>query len=434
MRAVAELAHGARTCRPRARAGGPRARRVSEAERRHAPGPDLLLEGACRHAGGHARERADPARRRARRHGGARGADYPRVAPCRPQRGAGRGAAAGRQPFAADVDGRRRDGRGAREADAGGRCGPATGAGGRVRRGAARAGGGRLRSGRDGRHGRRYGRAADARAAAGGRHRGGGRRGADRRTRQGHRRRPVSGGAACRRSGAGGTARRSRGNAGEDGTQRTPAPDDWAVSGCTPRAIRTRRTVRVQPDRARRGGRHSRLRGDRPARGVRRRHGHDAPRARRRDPRRRPPHAHPLARPPPGAVGPRPAVSLPRLRQPPLRCPSHRALGRRRPTALDNLVLLCRRHHRAVHEEGFRVTLDAVRGVQFLRPDGRPLAAAPPAPDWDGPALDPANDRLAAAGIAIDARTATPAWQGERLDLDWAISVLWRPRRERSAE
>ena len=27
-------------------------------------------------------------------------------------------------------------------------------------------------------------------------------------------------------------------------------------------------------------------------------------------------------------------------------------------TALDNLVLLCRRHHRAVHEEGFRVTLD----------------------------------------------------------------------------
>ena len=28
-------------------------------------------------------------------------------------------------------------------------------------------------------------------------------------------------------------------------------------------------------------------------------------------------------------------------------------------TALDNLVLLCRRHHRAVHEEGFRVTIDA---------------------------------------------------------------------------
>ena len=43
------------------------------------------------------------------------------------------------------------------------------------------------------------------------------------------------------------------------------------------------------------------------------------------------------------------------------RCDSHHiehwADGGR--TALDNLVLLCRRHRRAVHEEGFRVTLDA---------------------------------------------------------------------------
>ena len=103
-------------------------------------------------------------------------------------------------------------------------------------------------------------------------------------------------------------------------------------------------------------------------------------------------------------------------------------------TALDNLVLLCRRHHRAVHEGGFRVTLDAAGDVCFLRPDGRPLAEAPPAPAWTGPALGPTNDRLAAAGIAIDARTATPAWQGERLDLDWALSVLWRPRGERPAD
>ena len=87
-----------------------------------------------------------------------------------------------------------------------------------------------------------------------------------------------------------------------------------------------------------------------------------------------------------------------------------------------------------MHEESFRVTLDAVGGVQFTRPDGRPLVAAPPAPDWAGSALDPTNDRLAAAGIAIDARTTTPAWQGERLDLDWAISVLWRPRGERPAD
>ena len=97
-------------------------------------------------------------------------------------------------------------------------------------------------------------------------------------------------------------------------------------------------------------------------------------------------------------------------------------------TALDNLVLLCRRHHRAVHEEGFRIRRDDAGGVQFMRPDGRLLPAAPLAPDWAGKALEPTSERLAAAEIAIDARTATPAWDGERLDLDWVISVLWRPR------
>ena len=103
-------------------------------------------------------------------------------------------------------------------------------------------------------------------------------------------------------------------------------------------------------------------------------------------------------------------------------------------TALDNLVLLCRRHHRAVHEEGFRVTLDADGGVQFEGPDGRRLPEAPPAPAWAGPALQPTNAGLSAAGIEIAADTGTPSWRGERLDLDYAMSVLWRPRREPPAE
>ena len=61
-------------------------------------------------------------------------------------------------------------------------------------------------------------------------------------------------------------------------------------------------------------------------------------------------------------------------------------------------------------------------------------------PAADDEALDPASGpgtldvELAAAGIEIDARTATPAWQGERLDLGWALSVLWRPRGERPAD
>lgn len=42
------------------------------------------------------------------------------------------------------------------------------------------------------------------------------------------------------------------------------------------------------------------------------------------------------------------------------------------PTALANLVLLCRRHHRLVHDAGFRVTMDG-RTPGFRRPDGTPL-------------------------------------------------------------
>ena len=97
-------------------------------------------------------------------------------------------------------------------------------------------------------------------------------------------------------------------------------------------------------------------------------------------------------------------------------------------TVLKNLVLLCRRHHRAVHEEGFRITLDAAGEVAFTRPDGRPFPQAAPPPAWTGEALAPVNERLEQEGIEIDAQTATPHWKGERVDMNWAVDLLWRPR------
>jgi hypothetical protein len=111
------------------------------------------------------------------------------------------------------------------------------------------------------------------------------------------------------------------------------------------------------------------------------------------------------------------------------------------PTRLDNLVLLCRRHHRAVHEEGFTVELLSVTdgGARFFRPDGRPLPDVPPAPTWAGTALAATNMRLKTAGLTIDPDSATPDWRGERLDLNWAIRVLHPatadpPHRDVSAE
>jgi hypothetical protein len=94
------------------------------------------------------------------------------------------------------------------------------------------------------------------------------------------------------------------------------------------------------------------------------------------------------------------------------------------PTRLDNLALLCRRHHRAVHEEGYQVERDADGTLSFRTPRGRPIpqVPAPLAAPGDPTATLVATHR--ARGLAIDAWTACPEWYGERLDLGWAIDVL----------
>ena len=92
------------------------------------------------------------------------------------------------------------------------------------------------------------------------------------------------------------------------------------------------------------------------------------------------------------------------------------------------LRLACRFHHRALHEGGFRVVpADTAGQFRFLRPDGTPLPAEPPAAGWEGAPLAPTDARLTAAGIGIGPHTATPEWYGESLDLTAALDVLWEP-------
>jgi 5-methylcytosine-specific restriction endonuclease McrA len=94
------------------------------------------------------------------------------------------------------------------------------------------------------------------------------------------------------------------------------------------------------------------------------------------------------------------------------------------PTKLSNLAMLCRRHHRAVHEEGYQVARRPDGTLGFRRPDGRSLPEVPPSPAIVGNPDSVLRARHDAEGLRIDPRTAHPDWLGERLELGWAIDVL----------
>jgi HNH endonuclease len=82
-------------------------------------------------------------------------------------------------------------------------------------------------------------------------------------------------------------------------------------------------------------------------------------------------------------------------------------------TGLDNLVLLCRRHHTLVHDRGFHVERSNEGAVVFRRPDGRRIEASPQL-TWNG------GQRLRAD---ISGRSLR-CWDGTPLNLAYAIDVL----------
>jgi 5-methylcytosine-specific restriction endonuclease McrA len=94
------------------------------------------------------------------------------------------------------------------------------------------------------------------------------------------------------------------------------------------------------------------------------------------------------------------------------------------PTTLSNLAMLCRRHHRAVHEEGYQVERQPDGELRFRRPDGRPLPDVPPPSAIPNDPVGALRVRNEAAGLHLHARTACSGWLGEGLNVGWAISVL----------
>ena len=160
--------------------------------------------------------------------------------------------------------------------------------------------------------------------------------------------------------------------------------------------------------------RRARFRGNVPAPGVRRQPGGDAPRRRRR--------ASWRSGPGPGRFR-RPCAARSHHRDQGCRFPGcdlrfgqghhiqHWAQGG--PTTLSNLALLCRRHHRAVHEEGFQVERRDDGALEFRWPYGDVLRPVPPPPRIPDDAAAEVRARNTAAGISVHPHTATPGWDGE---------------------
>ncbi len=89
-------------------------------------------------------------------------------------------------------------------------------------------------------------------------------------------------------------------------------------------------------------------------------------------------------------------------------------------TKLDNLLLLCRRHHTLVHEAGFTIVATA-EGVEVLDPAGRPI----PRTDRRKPTcMNEVRSAHRRRGQHIDAETNMPQWAGTPPDYSACIDVL----------
>lgn len=90
------------------------------------------------------------------------------------------------------------------------------------------------------------------------------------------------------------------------------------------------------------------------------------------------------------------------------------------PTKLGNCILLCKFHHRLVHEEGYRVALLPGGEPAFHDPRGLPLPNTPPVvrlPEGAVEALMRAN-RL--RGVEPDFRTSSAKYKRE-YDIPWPV-------------
>jgi hypothetical protein len=93
-------------------------------------------------------------------------------------------------------------------------------------------------------------------------------------------------------------------------------------------------------------------------------------------------------------------------------------------TKLTNLTLLCRFHHRLIHEGAFTVERTDDGVFVFRRPDGSRVEAAGRSRGNASGSIQGLKALNEQRGLAIDSNTCASRWGGETLDYDIAISGL----------
>ena len=85
---------------------------------------------------------------------------------------------------------------------------------------------------------------------------------------------------------------------------------------------------------------------------------------------------------------------------------------------MDNLVLLCRRHHKLLHEGGYLVERLSAGKLRFRYPWGEPLPDAPRPPPGSLNRLLERNER---PPVGADSYR---SGAGDRMDLDLTVKAL----------
>ncbi|MCH7741904.1 MAG: HNH endonuclease [Proteobacteria bacterium] len=98
-------------------------------------------------------------------------------------------------------------------------------------------------------------------------------------------------------------------------------------------------------------------------------------------------------------------------------------------TRLDNLITLCRYHHRLLHKGSYRIERHADSCFQFINSKGQVIQ---PSYFPQFPGLSEAADIEAdhqPLGLDLNLNTAASRWEGDDLDVHFAVDLMFQHER-----